>query len=195
MKHSKVKNNKIHDWRLELVSLCYTLKYRPSKDSMAPNSFMQVFWLPCQIWLEYIHTALCHPGVTRMLHLVRSKNLPFSTEDVKRTRSMCRMCAELKPQFYCLTCGTLIKATQPMEWPSWLLRAIGSASCNMYMLTIVDEYKRFPFAISLSQQQFINSHQVPWSAIQSCGMTSYINSDRGSFFLLQELSCTLENGN
>ena len=32
-KRSKVKNSKIQDWRLELASFCYTVKYRPGKDN------------------------------------------------------------------------------------------------------------------------------------------------------------------
>ena len=42
--------------------------------------------------LMRIHTSLSHPGVTRM-HFVRSKNLPYSTEDVKKTCSSCRRLA------------------------------------------------------------------------------------------------------
>ena len=35
-KRSEVNNNKILDWRLELASFCYTVKYQPSKDNVAP---------------------------------------------------------------------------------------------------------------------------------------------------------------
>jgi len=62
-----------------------------------------------------LHRGLCHPGVARLLHFVRSKNLPFSTEDVKRVCSWCRICAEIKPQFYVPEQGTLIKATKRFE--------------------------------------------------------------------------------
>ena len=34
--------------------------------------------------LSKMHNGLCHPGVTRMLHFVRLKNLPYSTEEVKK---------------------------------------------------------------------------------------------------------------
>ena len=92
------------------------MKYRPGKDNVAPDSFTQVLLSAIPAYdLDDIHKALCHHGVTRMLHFVRSKNLPYSTEDVKRTCSRCRVCAGLKPQLYRPIPGSLIKATQPME--------------------------------------------------------------------------------
>ena len=65
--------------------------------------------------LTEVHNGLCHPGITRLLHFVRTKNLPFSIEDVKKICSDCKICAELKPQFFRLPNGKLIKATHPME--------------------------------------------------------------------------------
>ena len=62
-----------------------------------------------------IHNALCHPGVTRLLHYVRSKNLPYSTDDVKTVCRSCRICSEVKPNFYKPTPSHLIKATKPFE--------------------------------------------------------------------------------
>ena len=83
---------------------------------MAPDSFTQAFLSAISASeLNDIHKVLFHPGVTRMLHFIRSNNLPYSTDDVKGTCCGCRVCAELKPQFYCPIPGNLIKATQPME--------------------------------------------------------------------------------
>ena len=115
---------------------------------MAPDSFTRAFLsaIPASD-LDDIHKALCHPGVTQMLHFIQSKNLPDSTDDVKRTCSECRVCAELKPQFYCPIHASLIKATQPMERLSMDFKGpLPSSSRNMYILTIVDEYSHFPFA-------------------------------------------------
>ena len=73
--------------------------------------------------------------------------MPFSTEDVKKTCSTCRICAELKPQLYRPTPGTLIKSTQPMERLSIDFRGpLPTTSRSAYILTVVDEYSRFPFA-------------------------------------------------
>ena len=81
-KCSKIKNNKIQDWKLELASFCYTVKYRPGKDNMAPDSFKRVF---CFQSLHLTRMLSSRPCVAQILHIVCSKNLPYSTENVKRT--------------------------------------------------------------------------------------------------------------
>ena len=50
-----------------------------------------------------------------MTHVVRSRNLPYSVEDVKRITNSCQICAENKPRFYKPPQATLVKATQPFE--------------------------------------------------------------------------------
>ncbi|XP_041360605.1 uncharacterized protein LOC121376884 [Gigantopelta aegis] len=188
-KRSKIKNNKIQDWRIELASFCYTVKYRPGKDNVAPDSFTRAFLSSVSTSsLDDIHKALCHPGVTRMLHFVRSKNLPFSTEEVKRTCSTCKICAELKPQFYHPIPGTLVKATQPMERLSIDFKGpLLSASRNVYILTVIDEYSRFPFAFPCPNMHSSTVIKCLDQLFTLCGLPSYIHSDRGSSFLSEEI--------
>ncbi|XP_076037194.1 uncharacterized protein LOC143022734 [Oratosquilla oratoria] len=116
-KRTKIKNNKIQEWRLELASFSYTIQYRPGKQNVAPDTLSRAYC--CSVFpmsnLTDIHENLCHPGVTRLLHFVRSKNLPFSTDDVKKVCASCKVCAQQKPQFHRSAQGVLIKATQPME--------------------------------------------------------------------------------
>ena len=50
-----------------------------------------------------------------MYHFVRTKNLPFSVEEVRQMTKACRMCAEHKPQLHKPIRAHLIKATQPFE--------------------------------------------------------------------------------
>ena len=188
-KRSKVKNNKIQVWRLELAFFCYTVKYRPGKDNVAPDSFTHAFLsaIPASD-LDDIHKALCHPGVTRMLHFIQSKNLPYSTDNVKRTCSGCRVCAELKPQFYRPIPGSLIKATQPMERLSMDFKGpLSSSSRNTYILTIVDEYSHFPFAFPCPNTNSTTVMKCLDQLFTLCGYPSYIHSDRGASFLSQEL--------
>ena len=89
-KRSKSKN-KIQSWRLELASFSYTVKYRPGKDHVAPDSFTRAFIASMSTSrLSEIHNGLGHPGVTRMLHFVRSKNMTFSTEEnLFRMQNLC----------------------------------------------------------------------------------------------------------
>ena len=128
-----------------MASFSYTVMNRPGKDNVAPDSFTRAFIASMSTSnLTEIHNELGHPGVTGMLHFVRSKNMQFSTEEVKKTCSTCRICAELKPQFYRPTPGTLIKATQPMERLSIDFKGpLPTTSWNAYILTVVDEYLRF----------------------------------------------------
>ena len=65
--------------------------------------------------LSKLHENLCHPGVTRLHHYCKQKNLPFSLEDIRDVCSQCRTCAEYKPLFFKPDKQTLIKATKPME--------------------------------------------------------------------------------
>ena len=51
----------------------------------------------------------------RTLAFIRSQNLPFSVDDVRKMTTSCQICNECKPRFYRLEPTKLIKATQPME--------------------------------------------------------------------------------
>ena len=96
--------------------------------------------------LKQIHDTICHPGVRRMAHYVRSKNLSYSMEEIKSMTSHSRECALVKPRFYQPLNVNLIKATQPFERISVNFKGpLPSNTRNRYMLTIVD-YLRFPFA-------------------------------------------------
>ena len=67
-KHTKIKNNKIQGWRLELASFSYTITYRPGKDNVGPDTLTQAFCASATSSpnkLSEIYDQLCHPGVTR----------------------------------------------------------------------------------------------------------------------------------
>ena len=151
-KRTKINNNKIQCWCLELASYSHTIKYRSGKDNAAADSLT---WAFCGSTLSSnlveIHAALCHPGVTRLLHFVRTKNLPFSTDDVRKVCSNCRICAELKPSFYKPIGTKLIKATKLFETISMDFKGpVPSTSPNKYLLAIIDKYFRVPFVFPCS---------------------------------------------
>ena len=79
---------------MELAEFSYNIKYRDGKSNVVADSFTRAYCLAMTSNLDDIHAQLCHPGVTRLLHFVKSKNLPFSTEDVKRTCANCKICSE-----------------------------------------------------------------------------------------------------
>ena len=93
------------------------------------------------------HNGLCHPDVARLLHFLRCKNLPYSTDDVRKVCSEFSVCAELKLRYYSPEGGSLIKATQPMDRISIEFKGpLPYTSYNTYLLMVVDEYSRFAFA-------------------------------------------------
>ena len=121
--------------------------------------------------------------VTLALLDVRTKNLPHSTDDVKRLCVSCKLCSELKPQFYRAETGTLIKATQPMERMSIDFKSpLKSTSRNTYMLTVIDEYPRFSFAFPCPNTLSSTVIKCLDQLFTLCGTPSYIHSDRGTSF-------------
>ena len=101
--------------------------------------------------LQDLYNSLCHPGITRMYHFVRSRNLPYSVEDVKQMTNACNVCREIKPTFFKPQNQKLIKATKPVERLSVDFKGpLPNVSRNRNILSITDEYSRFPFAFSCS---------------------------------------------
>ena len=121
LKHaSKIKNDKVLRWRLELAAFDFTTIYRPGNLNCAPDTFsratLATITLPSLISLKELHESLCHPGVTRLAHYVKIKNLPYSINDVKTVVQDCKDCSEVKASFLKpRNSMNLIKATQPFE--------------------------------------------------------------------------------
>lgn len=192
-KHGKVKNEKIIRWRLELSCYKYDIVYRPGKQNIVADTFSRVTAavVSTSDSLLSLHQKLCHPGITRMVHWVRSKNLPFSVEEIKRITSQCSVCAELKPRF-CKSKGTLIKATSCFERLNIDFKGpLPSATRNRYILTIVDEYSRFPFAFPCPDVTSKTVIDCLLELFSVFGNPSFIHSDRGSSFMSKELKSFL----
>lgn len=187
----KVKNEKIMRWRLELSCFDYEIVYRPGRQNEAADALSRICSVIGCNRLKELHEELCHPGVTRFNHWIKMKNLPYSLEDIKKVTSACRICAELKPRFNKQE-GHLIKATRPFERLNVDFKGpLPSNSRNRYLLIVVDEFSRFPFAFpchDLSASTVINKLQFLFTVF---GLPSYIHSDRGSSFMSQELKTFL----
>lgn len=184
----KIKNDKIQRWRMELSNFKYDIIYRPGKDNTVADALSRTCATTItESKLFNLHQSLCHPGVTRMTHWIRSKNLPYSVDDVKRMIASCPICAVVKPRFH-RNESHLIKATKPFERLSLDFKGpLPSSSRNRYLLTVIDEYSRFPFAfpcLDLSAGTVIKHLTNLFSVF---GMPEYIHSDRGSSFMSKEL--------
>lgn len=190
---NKIKNEKISRWRLELSCFRYDIIYRPGAENAAADALSRV----CSSMhegegLRKLHDDLCHPGITRMLHFVRSRNLPYSVEDVRKMTNLCSVCAELKPRFL-KSSSHLIKATQPFERLSLDFKGpLPSTTRNTYLLTIVDEFSRFPFAFPCPDMSATTIIKCLCQVFAIFGMPSFIHSDRGSAFMSEELKQFLQ---
>ena len=186
---SKIKNEKITRWKLELACFSYDIEYRPGKLNAAADALSRICSAATSTAkLSELHVDLCHPGVTRMLHFVRHKNMPYSVEDVREITRSCKICSEVKPRFVKLSPQALIKASQPFERLSLDFKGpLPSSSRNRYLLTVVDEYSRFPFAFPCADisAETVKKHLNYLFSI--FGNPSYIHSDRGTAFMSDEL--------
>ncbi|XP_047527311.1 uncharacterized protein LOC125064368 [Vanessa atalanta] len=189
-KHSsKIKNEKIERWRLELSSFKFEIIYRPGKDNTVADTLSRV----CahinfdNSKLKEIHELLCHPGVTRLAHWVRTKNLPYSINDIKLITTSCRVCAEIKPRFN-KNKYQLIKATSPFERLNIDFKGpLPSNTQNKYMLTIIDEYSRFPFAYPCKDMTATTVIKCLKDLFFMFGTPLYVHSDRGATFMSEQL--------
>ena len=112
---SKIKNEKITR-KLELACFSYDIAYHSGKQIAAADALS---WICSSTTtadkLHSLHKDLCHPGVARMLHFARSKNMQYSVENVRAVVRACQICSEMKPRFIRRAPQTLIKASQPFE--------------------------------------------------------------------------------
>ena len=100
-------------WQAELSSFRYSILRKPAVEYIAPDDFTRLYGATISVGtLKDIHMFLGHPGVTRLMHFVRSKNLNYSLDEVCKVCSECKKCFLLKPNFYWKLDKSLIKAFQ-----------------------------------------------------------------------------------
>ena len=124
-----------------------------------------------------MYETLGHPGITRLWHFIRSKNLAYSLSEVKQTCQNCNTCAEIKPRFYRKPTETLISATQPWQRISLDFKGPVKGK-NNYLLIVIDQYSRFPF-VYMTAQTVINCLTTLFCMF---GLPGFVHTDRGSCF-------------
>jgi len=101
-------------WRAELGNFEYDIVHRPGRDNVVPDALSRTSSTSSATLntaqralpdLTGMNKQLGHPGVTRLLHFMRTRNLPFSASDVSEICRCCRICAELKPSFVKKNCS------------------------------------------------------------------------------------------
>lgn len=188
-KSSKTKNAKIMRWRMDLAECDYEIIYRAGKYNSAADALSRTYCANLiSDSLNDIHVSLCHPGITRLHHFVKTKNLPYSIDEVRRVVNNCRVCAEVKPKSLKPQKVPLIKATQPFERLNVDFKGpLPSVTKIQYILTITDKFSRFPFAFACPN--------IASKTVTSClnqlftifGLPAYIHSDQGKSFMSTDL--------
>ena len=189
---SKIKNDKIQRWRLELSCYSFDIIYRAGKENVCADTLSRMVCSSAGSTdtnlLKKLHEDLCHPGITRMMHFVRCRNLPYSLEDVKRLTQSCQVCATCKPRFIKPSGAKLIKSTQPFERLSLDFKGpLPSRTHNKYILTVIDEYSRFPFAFACADTSTSTIIKCLLQLFAVFGMPASIHSDNGTGFVSAEL--------
>lgn len=189
----KIKNDKIMRWRMELSCYDFDIVYRPGSENIPPDTFSRSYCsaiggTPDYRVLSELHGSLCHPGVKRMYHFVKSRNMPYSVEDIRKMTASCKVCAECKPRFFKPEQAHLIKATQPFERLNIDFKGpLPSTDKNQYFLTVIDEYSRFPFVFPCTDMTSATVISCLCQLFAIFGMPAYIHSDRGQCFMSKEL--------
>ena len=114
--------------------------------------------------------------------------MPYSIDEVRHVTSEYTTCAKIKPRFFNSPNNILIRSTAPFQCLSVDYKGpipISSSGCR-YMLTVVDEYSRFPFAFPCHDW----SSQTPIPCLMTIfsifGLPSFIYSNPGTSFMLGE---------
>ena len=189
----KIKNDKILRWRLELACYNYDIKHKPGVENVVPDTLSRVICSSSPTEdLFNLHVALCHPGITRMCHFVKIRNLPYSTEEVRSMTKNCRVCCECKPRFHKPENSHLISATQAFQKLNIDFKGpLPSQNGNHYFLQIIDEYSKYPFVYPCKDMKSQTVISKLCDLFSLFGMPAYVHSDRGSSFMSEELKSFL----
>ena len=79
--------------------MSFDIIYQPGKENILPDTLSRATSAAiAEDSLFKLHKSLCHSGVTRLKHFVRTKNLPYSLDEIKRVTNQCATCAKFKPR-------------------------------------------------------------------------------------------------
>ena len=89
------------------------------------------------------HNSLGHLGYARLKRFVRTRNLPYTSDELKTIYEHCAICAKIKPCFYHFAPKSLIKATRP--WERLAVDFKGPVKGRRpYLLVLINDYSCDP---------------------------------------------------
>ncbi len=99
------------------------------------------------------HEQYGHPGISRLAQLLHQSNdasFPNVEQVCRKVVQECRVCAEIKPRWISPTPRRLINSSAPWQRISldFMTNKPTSSEGFCNILTVIDEYSRFPFAFA-----------------------------------------------
>lgn len=188
----KIKNDNFLHWRLKLSCYSFDIVYHPGEENVSPDTLSRSM---CTAAMENslykLHKSICHPGFTRLSHFVRTKNLPYSFDEIKKMTSQCHVCSEGKPQYHRPERVPLIKATQLLEKINIDFKVFKGPlprnNENKYFPMVVDKYSRFPFVFPCPDVSTTTLIKCLTSLLSLVGMPAYVHSDHEGSFMSREV--------
>ena len=186
---SKIKNDKLIRWRLELSEYQYEITYRSGKHNVRADAMSRL----CAVGtshVEVLHESLAHPGINRFWDYIQRNRLAISLDEVRNCVASCDSCAHCKPRFFKPSSkGQVIRAPKPFERLG--IDIVGpkipsSKSGARFLFTVVDEYSRFPFGFALREITTAAIIDSLKQLFHLFGTPGFIHSDRGTQFSSME---------
>lgn len=192
---SAIKNTKLSRWRMDMAEFDFVIEYRPGAENSAADALSRV---AAHVYdserrrqqIEHAHCALGHAGVTRLMKYIERYDASLATQaDVREVVTACEICATNKPKFYKPAPGQLINATRP--WQTLSVDFVGpkppTSSGKRFILTVIDEFSRFPFAFALSDATATSVVSCLRTLFTLFGPPERLHSDRGTQFESRQL--------
>ena len=151
-RRTKIKNDKVQVWRMELAPFLYIIRHRPGQRNVATDTFTPAYYSATNVAsftsscvLQNIHDRLCHPGVIRILHFMKSKNLVYSTsrELFQRAKYVLALNVYLFEEIMDFNQGNAPYAIGKYRFQGSV--TIIYSPEILYLFIVFDEYSRFPF--------------------------------------------------
>jgi transposase InsO family protein len=206
---SCIKNDKIARWRLELMPYKFEIKYRPGslnapadalsrklpkevtkkrvKKNKKPSKVLHVASITSSAIskAKQVHDEYRHPGVTRFWAVVKQLNIAVTLEEVREICRNCQVCTRVKPRFTSAAPGRLIQAMRPWDRISIDFKGplTNTSAGNRFLLIIVDEYSRYPFAFPCKEASTESVIKSLKTIISLFGAPHHVHSDRGTAFM------------